>query len=122
MALENGFVSHSRIPARSVTFERRLRLLEAILPEFQQAVTQQCLTIRKSSPARPFWIGLLTPCVAMECEGLRYDRLNNRHDGLVLRLLERLEQVIHLESYVVSEVRARKLKPFRLTSNYVNIV
>jgi hypothetical protein len=122
MSLENDFASHTSVPARSVTFERRLRLLEAILPEFQQAVTQQCLTIRKSSPARPFWIGLLTPCVAIECEGWRYDRLDNRHDGLVLRLLERFEQTVYLETSAVSEVCDRRFKPFGSMPNCVNMM
>ncbi|ORY04779.1 hypothetical protein BCR34DRAFT_54540 [Clohesyomyces aquaticus] len=81
----------------SLASRRRLWLLQAILPSVSQAAAQIYHTCRPFSSAKVFWTKFLTSCLLMDSGGWRFDRLDNRHEDLLIRSLRGLERVIDLE-------------------------
>lgn len=51
---------------------------------------------KKFSDLKAFWTRVLTPCLLMELENWRFDRINDEHAVLVKDVLDRLEMVVEL--------------------------
>lgn len=104
MSIENVFAS-TRPASLGIALQRRLRLLGAVLPHFPPAAMRKYSTIKPLRPEKAFWTRLLSICLPMELEGWRLDRLDDRHDALVKRLLRNLESIVYMDRAEVSEVR-----------------
>ena len=110
MSLESLFAYAHRGPTPSVSLQRRLRLLQAVLPHFSTAAAQAFYAAKPFSPTRNFWTQVLSPCLVIEMGGWRFDRLDDQHDDLVGHLLQCLEHVVSMDRSAVAEVTSRYLQ------------
>jgi hypothetical protein len=109
MSLENLFAFAYRGPTPSVSLQRRLRLLQAILPPFSSAAARAYYAAKPFSPTREFWTQFLSPCLVIETGGWRIDRLDDQHDELVRQLLRCLEHVVSMDKSAIAEVTSKCL-------------
>src|SRR4051794_30596951 len=109
MSLESFFASAYRGPTPSVSLQRRLRLLQAVLPPFSTAAAQAYYTAKPFSPTRDFWTKFLSPCLVIEMGGWRFDRLDDQHDELVGHSLQCLEDVVSKDESAIAEVTSKYL-------------
>jgi len=107
MSLENLFASAHRDPTPSVSLQRRLRLLQAVLPPFSTAAAQAYYAAKPFSSIRDFWTQFLSPCLVIGMGGWRFDRLDDQHDELVWRLLQYLEHVVSMDKSAIAEVTSK---------------
>ena len=107
MSLESLFASAYRGPTPSVSLQRRLRLLQAVLPPFSTAAAQAYYAAKPFSPIREFWTQFLSPCLVIEVGGWRLDRLDDQHDELVWHSLQCLEHVVSMDKSAIAEVTSK---------------
>ncbi|KAG4438022.1 hypothetical protein IFR05_006481 [Cadophora sp. M221] len=111
MSLEDLFERASDGPRQSGQLQRRLRLLQVVLPCFHDAVLQYYTSAKKFSGTKAFWTKVLTACLSMELGNWRFDWIDEGHSGLVKLVLERLETVVGLPAQDIAD--GFQYSPFR---------
>lgn len=106
MLPESLFVPASGRPTLSVlrSLQRRLGLLETVLPTFLAAAIEAWPSTRQFSPSRDFWTEIITNCMLIAKAGGQLNGLNNQHEDLVNRSLQSLELLVDLDKLPISEV------------------
>jgi hypothetical protein len=104
MSTESLFASSSNGAHRSRPLQRRLFLLQAVLPCFPLAIEQAGSSAKRFK--REFWTNFLTPFSIMKLGKNRLDRIDDQHDGLVSLVLEQLEMVVSMGESDIAEVRS----------------
>lgn len=109
MSLESLFAPAYWGPTSSVSLQRRLRLLQAVLLPFSTAAAQAYCVAKPFSSTRDFWTQFLSPCLVIGMGGWRFDRLDDQHDELVRHSLQCLEHVVSMDKSAIAEVTSKYL-------------
>jgi hypothetical protein len=94
--------------ARSSSLDRKLRLLQCVLPIFFTAAHPTREKCKRWSPDRKFWTQFITPCLLISDAEWSFDKVGDEHAVLIEDVLRGLEHMIH-------SGEARELQPVRET-------
>ncbi|KAF4633983.1 hypothetical protein G7Y89_g4133 [Cudoniella acicularis] len=111
MSLDSIFAPASRDANLSAPLQRRIRLLQAVLPSFASAAAQMFYSAKKYSSTRAFWTDFLSPCLVMESGRWRFHKLDDQHDELLSRLLKSLEKIVSMDKSTIAEEFASSTFP-----------
>ncbi|KPM36021.1 hypothetical protein AK830_g10541 [Neonectria ditissima] len=103
MSLVSVFGSAHQGNGMSASLQRRLRLLQAVLPTLTGAAAQKYYSTKKFGSVRAFWTGFLSPCLIMESSGWLFYKLDNQHDELVTNLLDCLQKLVNMDKSAITE-------------------